>query len=260
MESTVSIVKKEKLHWSRIFESELKRNCVDAPAFSSYWWQEYYDEMVAHMRHLLPEQKDCKILEAGSGSGKASILLDKKYWLTLLDISPIALKYARVLAKKFNHPRVRYVEGDVFAMPFSNYSFDLVWNIGVIEHYDEDLSIRIMREMIRVTKHDGRIAIGVPNFYSGPIVKARVLRWPLFNFLPGYRLDSEQRYTATMLKKLLISAIKKEKREVKDVQVAFFGNALPMETPELILRSLGKMWTKVLPRTKFLIFVTVRVE
>jgi ubiquinone/menaquinone biosynthesis C-methylase UbiE len=55
---------------------------------------------------------------------------------TLLDISPVALKYATYLAEKNRCKNIKIIKGDIFEMPFKSEEFDFVWNIGVIEHYD----------------------------------------------------------------------------------------------------------------------------
>jgi len=255
-----TITEKENKYWSKVFEKEIKKDQQKNQDFSSYWWECYYSEIIEFVNFCISKYKNPHILEAGSGSGKASILLGKNLKRTLLDISTNALKYAKYIAKKFNAHNIEYVNGDLFALPLRDKTFDFTWNIGVIEHYKYEHSILILREMIRVTKQGGKIAIGVPNFMSGPMIKARILKHPMFRFVPGYRLGTEHRYTGEKLIDLLRKAAEHEKRRISNFEIKYFGNPSPMETPRFLLTFLGKMIEYLLPKNKFLIFVICDIK
>jgi ubiquinone/menaquinone biosynthesis C-methylase UbiE len=49
-------------------------------------------------------------------------------------------------------------------LPFRDASFDAIYSIGTIEHFDE--TERAVEEMARVLKPGGRAIIGVPNRYD----------------------------------------------------------------------------------------------
>ena len=52
-------------------------------------------------------------------------------------------------------------------MKFNNNTFDVTFNTGVIEHFDDDkINNKPVEEMIRVTKKKGKIIILVPSAYS----------------------------------------------------------------------------------------------
>ena len=140
---------------------------------------------------ILVDYNNPRILEAGCGSGKATILLEPDCEKTLLDISPSALKYAKFLSDQFGAKNINYIQGDIFKMPFQSEEFDLVWNIGVLEHYDNKYIIDILCEMIRVTKRNGIISFGVPNSFSLPIIKAKILKYWFLRFIPGYRIHTD---------------------------------------------------------------------
>lgn len=120
------------------------------------------------LREILP--KAGKVLEAGCGEGIISARLAKKgYDVTLLDISEKALQEAkknlRKIVKNDNRKiHVKYIQGDIFKLPFKKNCFDVVWNQGVLEHFTE--SERAIEEMHRVTKPNGVTAILVPYEYS----------------------------------------------------------------------------------------------
>lgn len=254
------IIEHENQFWSRVFKDEFEKEKTKKGDFSSYWWELYYDEISNYVQSRLARYPNPNILEAGSGSGKASILLGAEYNRTLLDISDIALEYAQYLVKKFQVQNVVIKQGDIFSIPFDNKLFDFTWNLGVIEHYDANQVISIFREMIRVTNEHGQVAIGVPNFKSIQIIKASLLRSPLLKWIPGYRIESEQDYKEKEIISLIRKATKEENREVEGIEVRYFGNPLPMETPRWIVSVFGKLIEAIFPKRKFLIFVVCVVK
>ncbi|MDQ1344251.1 MAG: hypothetical protein QG650_971 [Patescibacteria group bacterium] len=146
-----SEIEHEERHWSEIFRKE--KNKPNFRTFSSYWWKTYYGEIVSCSSGFLPKDGKGRVLELGSGSGKSSILIsDRAEKVTLLDISPSALEYARFLAEKFGARNVETVQGDAFDAPFDSSAFDFVWNIGVLEHYSMPQIRQYLSEMARLVK------------------------------------------------------------------------------------------------------------
>lgn len=79
-----------------------------------------------------------------------------------VDISPPIVAQARkaFVAEAGVHP-LRDAVGDVRHLPFRSDSFDAIYSMGTIEHFDE--TERAVEEMARVLKPGGRAIIGVPN-------------------------------------------------------------------------------------------------
>ena len=200
------------------------------------------------------------MLEAGSGSGRASIILNKKLNKTLLDISPKALQYAKHIAKKFRAKNIRYIKGNIFDIPFKNETFNFVWNIGVVEHYEvRDLRL-ILSEMVRVAKRNGIVAIGVPNFYSGPTIKALILKYLPQKFFSGYRLDTEHFYDKETLQALLENIAKRDGKKVEWIESSYFGNPLPTESPKWVINTFGKIIDFLFPKNRFLILTLCKLK
>lgn len=250
------VVEHENAYWSKIFQAELKKN--DDKKFSSFWWENYYDELTDCVNKMMLTNGFNTTLEAGSGSGKATILLNKNFHKTLLDISPVALEYAKYVADKFEVENINFVEGNIFSMPFKNNNFDFVWNIGVIEHYELDDIKSIIKEMVRVCGKSGIVAVGMPNFYSGPILKARLLK--LLKFVPGYKLDTEKFYELSKIENLFKEVSKESGRKITHVETRYFGNPLIMETPKFILKILGGVISSLFRKNKFLMLIICRFE
>jgi len=162
-----------------------------------YWWVDCYKEIESFVLREIKLNKNYKILEAGSGSGNSSLLLANLVGqVFLLDKSPYSLECSKRLANYYKLKNVNIINGDIFNIPFNEQYFDLCWNVGVIEHFTFEESLRCVEEMIRVTKNNGYVCIGVPNFQSLPIIKAKINSLlSRFINIKGYKLDDEKRYT-----------------------------------------------------------------
>ena len=102
------------------------------------------------------------LLEAGCGSGHISAFLaNKGYETTLLDFSEIALNKAKQVYEK-NKLVGRFIKSDLFDIsPESVGYHDVVWNSGVLEHFDGWQIIQSMQKMANVAKKF--VIILVPN-------------------------------------------------------------------------------------------------
>jgi len=99
-----------------------------------------------------------RILDAGCGPALGTLFLETLADVEAygLDISREALDEASRMASKYGCSLKRIL-ADVRKMPFRNQSFNVVWNQGVLEHFEDPIAV--ISEMARV----GRIVfIAVP--------------------------------------------------------------------------------------------------
>ena len=249
----------EKASWSKVFEAEIAQAAgADWRKFSSYWWEDYYEELTKVAANLLLGATDPAVLELGSGSGKATLLLPASWPKTLLDISPTALSYAGILARKLSVPMPECIEGDAFAPTLPGGHYSLVWNIGMLEHYEAPDIVDLLTVMIRLCAPGGVVAFGVPRAFSGPMLKARLLtKWP-FRKLPGYRVDTEIWYSRKRLIAMLEQAARASNVELRSINGASIGSPLPMEMPAAMLRCFRPL-ASIFPAMKFLNLVSATV-
>ena len=103
------------------------------------------------------------VLDAGSGTGLNSLALSARgAKVTLLDIAKPALDIARTYYEE-QGLEAELVEGSIFEMPFADGTFDVVWNTGVIEHFEPAERKLAVEEMLRVMKPGGTVVTINPN-------------------------------------------------------------------------------------------------
>ena len=107
-----------------------------------------------------------RVLDAGAGTGLSSLPLAKRgAEVTLLDIAPAALEIARVYYDEQGQ-KASFVQGSIFEMPFPDDEFDVVWNTGVIEHFNPEQRAAALREMLRTAKPDGIVITLNPSAHA----------------------------------------------------------------------------------------------
>jgi SAM-dependent methyltransferase len=99
-----------------------------------------------------------RVLDAGCGTAMNTLHICSKLGAKPygLDISSASLAQAKSVATGLS-TNIALAQGDICNMPFTDGSIDLVWNHGVLEHFDNP--IEIMSEMARIGK---RVFIAVP--------------------------------------------------------------------------------------------------
>jgi len=195
-------------------------------------------------------------LESGSGSGNSSLRLAGKVKnITLLDISSNALKCSKILANYYSVRNANFIKGDIFSIPFKDNYFDFSWSVGVVEHYTKKEIRKIICEMIRVTKSNGYICIGFPNFSSLAIKKAKLLSNIIFKkltFINGYRIIDEKNYKENVIKNIIINASKEKKIKIENILLEYAGSVLPIETPKIIFKFINPISNKYFKNNSFL--------
>ncbi|MEO8678255.1 MAG: class I SAM-dependent methyltransferase [Vicinamibacterales bacterium] len=119
-----------------------------------------------------------------------------------VDISPPIV--AQALAAFDNAPgdprRLRSAVGDVRQLPFADGSFEAIYSMGTIEHFDE--TERAVEEMARVLAPGGRAIIGVPNRhdpFARPLFVAALYAVGLYGY--GYEKSYSRRALREMLER-----------------------------------------------------------
>jgi SAM-dependent methyltransferase len=96
--------------------------------------------------------------------------------------------------------RLHATVGDVRDLPFRDASFDAIYSMGTIEHFDE--TERAVEEMARVLKPGGRAIVGVPNRndpFLRPLLTTALQAAGLYAY--GYEKSYSRRALKQMIEK-----------------------------------------------------------
>ena len=100
-----------------------------------------------------------RLLHAGCGSGMVDRDVARRYRLTACDFSPLALACH---AAEVGEAATR-VQGDLFRLPFDDGTFDGVYNLGVMEHFQATDLGAVLAELGRVLTPSGRLVLFWPH-------------------------------------------------------------------------------------------------
>lgn len=129
-------------------------------SFPIYWFRRnFIDKNIIVTRGM-------KILEAGSGPAHDSIIFaEKGADITAVDSSKNAVRSAIQIYSSLGY-HIKTARANLRTLPFRNDFFDIVWNAGVLEHFEREKDLeKACSEMVRVTKRKGMVLIFVPNKY-----------------------------------------------------------------------------------------------
>lgn len=105
-----------------------------------------------------------RILEIGCGRGgfSASLAAAQPRLVCGVDFSRTAVVKAAAFGRSADLARVRFLAGDILAIPHRDDTFDVVVSCETVEHVsDPRLAVR---ECARVLRHGGQLALTTPNY------------------------------------------------------------------------------------------------
>lgn len=123
----------------------------DYPMYCHYSTQKLLNKYIKNV-------KKKKVLEIGCGHGAMlDYFKERGAFVKGIDINPEAVFYCKSRG-------IDAIQADCRNIPFKDNSFDVVFSLGVVEHFPE--TIKSMKEHVRLCKPNGKIIIIVPHFIS----------------------------------------------------------------------------------------------
>lgn len=117
------------------------------------------DHMARYALAAMMVRSDAEVLDAASGEGYGTALLSTRARrLTGVDLSAEAIGHA---AATYVTPNLRYLEGDVQALPLPGAFFDIVVSFETIEHVRDTTAA--LGEFRRVLRPGGFLLISTPD-------------------------------------------------------------------------------------------------
>ena len=169
-----------------------------------------------------------KIIEIGCELGVTSLLLADKFDKTLLDLNPLAIELTKKAHMKLEK-KAQFIVANMFKMPIKDKEFDIVFNAGVIEHFNQAERMSAFKEYSRIMKDNGIMYIAFPNHYSFP-----------------YRL-------AYKIRKLLHKWPYPDEYKIYDLKVEIQGANLILEERMVLSKSSVMNWLNFIPPLKFIV-------
>ena len=127
--------------------------------FKKNKWGEYpNEELVRFIKSELKKKssKEKKILEIGSGTGSNFLLYNNENLNAYgIDGSKVAINQAKKIIKN-KYSKINLLLGDVEKLPFKSNFFDFVIDIECLYSNDEESTKKILKEVQRVLKHNGK--------------------------------------------------------------------------------------------------------
>ncbi len=125
--------------------------------------QQHYDQAIDCVLKLLCPPPSSEILDAGCGTGVHGIRMARAgFAVRCIDISWVALDEARQRAQQagIDH-QITFERADLIELPYPDHTFHTIFSWGVLIHIYP--MHRALRELVRVLKPGGRLAIQLTN-------------------------------------------------------------------------------------------------
>ncbi|NGX34737.1 MAG: Ubiquinone biosynthesis O-methyltransferase [Candidatus Anoxychlamydiales bacterium] len=243
-------IQQEKDYYDKYYKKSLREEGQEHK--NQLWWSIRNKDASELVSQYFRNRDSINVFDIGCGSGKTTQYLANLIsinYVCFMDISLQSLAFARSLESNSLKGKTEYIQQDIFQMNF-NCEFDLVWNIGLLEHYTIEEIKQIVNKMYKATKNGGTMLIGIPNRRSFAVIKASLLGSKFgrlfLSWIPGYRNGSEILYSNHQMKQII--------QEVtgKSVRVAYGGSPLWVGSPNFLVRIFDKYFK--LKKFSFLTF------
>jgi len=175
---------------------QIDASVQDPQGWDSYWEKKQTNGAVAYeaiatlYRNLVIKSrlnaviqrefpKGSQLLHAGCGSGQVDADLHDYARITAVDVSVPALQ----IYQRENPQAYSVKHASIFNLPFESASFDGVYNLGVVEHFQREELGRVFDELRRVLRPHGKFVIFWPHAHASSVMVLNGVHWVLNDVL-----------------------------------------------------------------------------
>ena len=229
---------------------------MNDPLLKKIWSRKGYYQRIDEKENyshpgFLEIQRQCKntmsILDVGSGDASKLARLGSEQ--TSKVGSDLSLTGMRIGKKKY--PQTQFVVSDAGTLPFKNNIFECVTSFFVLEHTQDPQ--RVVEEMVRVTKINGKIFILAPNFGAPNRASPNYRGSRILKFLTGIALDARSSGKSLSWKRVIPSLSSPQEFEPDSdttVEPYLFSLKRFIRTLPIHLVKADSYWEMELPRPK----------
>ena len=190
-------------------------SAIQKEVWKEFWQTKIYDnldikEYHTDLKKIIEEIPNVHTtIEIGSGIGITSFLLSNEIECTLLDFDRGILEKAEQLFAKHGK-KATFVERDMFDLAIDRH-YDVVFNSGVIEHYNVKERTTLIKEYAKIMAKNGSLIIAVPNHFCIPyklgyIVLRCLGKWKYPKEYAIKNLSKELKDAGMKLEKMIITS------------------------------------------------------
>lgn len=177
---------------------------LSVPAIEWSWDQagylaDWHEPIVELLSRYI--DRETKILEVGAGGSHTLSALAGRRACIGIGVEPdvAGIRKTLQLAEQ-ESGQIHMVRGDGFFLPFSDREFDVVYSLGLVEHFEPDQSDALIAEHARVCKPGGKVIVAVPNLLNFPHTLRKAWLQNAYQFAP------ERSLTPRALRKAMTAA------------------------------------------------------
>jgi SAM-dependent methyltransferase len=184
--------------------NELKAGSVRSENFPDIEWNwenaEYLAEWHEPIYRAMSRFVDpgLTVLEVGAGASHTLAALSGRIKCRAYGLEPDDSGIQKTIQMSaLENASVEMVKGNGFTLPFDDETFDVVYSLGLIEHFESEASVSLLREHSRVCKPEGRVIVSVPNSLNLPHTIRKMYLGDRYEFAP------ERSYSPSGLKRAM---------------------------------------------------------
>jgi dolichol-phosphate mannosyltransferase len=116
-----------------------------------------------------------ELIHAGCGGGEVDTDVVRYAKVTAVDISPIAISRYRA----YHGAQAECMVMDIFRLSHIGRRFDGLYNLGVMEHFEEGQIRKILSEFNRTLRPGGRVVLFWPPAYGASVIALKLIHFVL---------------------------------------------------------------------------------